>query len=144
MDFITVTLLFIVALMPLFVAYFKKNATSRKRMVVLNLVSMAAMIVMMMIVSMTGVFAGEAKSAVAPGYDTAIGIGFIAAAMATGLSGLGGGIAVAGAASAALGAISENERIFGKALIMVVLAEGIALYGLLVAVMILGKLPVLA
>ncbi len=68
------------------------------------------------------------------------GMGFIAAALSTGLACLGGGIAVAAAASAAIGAISENEGMFGKALIFVALAEGFAIYGLLVSFTIIGKL----
>ena len=51
--------------------------------------------------------------------------------------GIGGGIAVASSASAALGAISENDKAFGKALIFVGLAEGVALYGLIVALLLL-------
>ena len=70
---------------------------------------------------------------------TDMGWGLVAAALATGLSGIGGGIATAAAASAALGAISENEKLFGKAMLFVGLAEGIALYGLIVALMILGR-----
>lgn len=72
--------------------------------------------------------------------NSSAGIGYLAAALATGLSGIGGGIAVASAASAALGAISEDSSIFGKSLIFAGLAEGICLYGLVIAFMILGKL----
>lgn len=68
-----------------------------------------------------------------------VGWAMIAAALAVGLSGIGGGIAVASSASAALGAISENEKTFGKALIFVGLAEGVALYGLIIAFMIILK-----
>jgi len=68
------------------------------------------------------------------------GLGFISAALAIGLSGIGGGIATAAAASAALGTISENENLFGKAMLFVGLAEGIALYGLIIALMILGRI----
>ena len=68
------------------------------------------------------------------------GLGYIGAALAVGLSGIGGGIAVGASASAALGAISENDSIFGKSLIFVGLAEGIALYGLLIAFMIISSL----
>ena len=64
---------------------------------------------------------------------------YIAAALSTGLSCIGGGIAVASAASAALGALSEDSSIMGKALIFVALAEGIALYGLLISFTILFK-----
>lgn len=65
------------------------------------------------------------------------GLKYVGAALAVGLSGIGGGIAVASSASAALGAISENDKAFGKALIFVGLAEGVALYGLIVALLLL-------
>lgn len=70
----------------------------------------------------------------------AVGLGYIGAALVTGLSGIGSGIAVASAASAALGAISEDGSLFGKSMIFVAMAEGIALYGLIISFMILGKL----
>ena len=70
----------------------------------------------------------------------ATGLGYIAAALVTGLSCIGSGIAVASSASAALGAISEDGSIFGKSMIFVAMAEGIALYGLIISFMILGKL----
>ena len=68
------------------------------------------------------------------------GLGYIAAALSTGFSCIGAGIAVASAASAALGAISEDASVLGKSLIFVALAEGVALYGLIVSIMILGRL----
>ena len=55
-------------------------------------------------------------------------------------TGLGSGIAVASSASAALGALSEDGSLFGKSIIFVAMAEGIALYGLIISFMILGKL----
>ena len=68
------------------------------------------------------------------------GWGYLAMAMATGLACIGGGIAVASSASAAVGAISENDKVFGKALIFVALAEGIAIYGVLVSILIMLRL----
>ena len=65
------------------------------------------------------------------------GLGFIAAALATGLSALGAGIAVATAAPAAIGAFSENEKNFGKSMIFVALGEGVAIYGLLISIFII-------
>lgn len=79
--------------------------------------------------------AAETEAVVASATD---GWRYMAAALATGLSCIGGGIAVASAASAALGAMSEDSSIMGKALIFVALAEGIALYGLIVSFTILG------
>lgn len=81
--------------------------------------------------------AAEATTAVA---NSGAGLGYIAAALSTGLSCVGAGIAVASSASAALGAISEDSSILGKSLIFVALAEGVALYGLIVSIMILGAL----
>ena len=72
--------------------------------------------------------------------STATGMGYIAAALVTGLSCIGGGIAVASAASAELGAISEDSSVLGKSLIFVGLAEGVCLYGLIISFMILGQL----
>ena len=76
----------------------------------------------------------------ASGAGLAEGLGYIAAALVTGLSCVGGGIAVASAASAALGALSEDSSILGKSLIFVGLAEGVCLYGLIISFMILGNL----
>ena len=67
------------------------------------------------------------------------GIGMVAAAIATGLGCIGAGIAVAVVASSAVGAISENPSLLGKTIIFAGLAEGIAIYGLIIAIMILNK-----
>ena len=67
------------------------------------------------------------------------GMGLLAAGFVTAISGIGGGIAVAAAAPAAIGATSEDPKVFGKALIFVALGEGIALYGLLISILILNK-----
>ena len=88
-------------------------------------------------------FAGEpvyAAGTEAVQAGIATGLGYISAALATGMSCIGGGIAVASAASAALGAISEDSSALGKSLIFVGLAEGVCLYGLIISFMILGKL----
>jgi V/A-type H+-transporting ATPase subunit K len=72
--------------------------------------------------------------------NPAAGWGYIAAALVTGFSTIGGGIAVAYVGSAAVGAISEKPEVTGRALIFVGLAEGIAIYGLIISIMILGKI----
>ena len=84
-------------------------------------------------------FAAE-ETAEAGAAVSAAGMGYLSAALSTGLSCLGGGIAVSAAASAALGAISEDSSILGKSLIFVGLAEGVCLYGLIISFMILGQL----
>lgn len=85
-------------------------------------------------------FAAEGAKETAAAVSSAAGMGYLSAALATGLSCLGGGIAVSAATSAALGAISEDSSILGKSLIFVGLAEGVCLYGLIISFMILGKL----
>ena len=65
------------------------------------------------------------------------GMGYLAAALAVGLGSIGGGIAVAAAAPAAIGAVSEDPKSFSKALIFVALGEGCALYGFVVALLML-------
>ena len=82
--------------------------------------------------------ATTSQTATAP-VDNSKGMGLLAAALVTGLAGIGGGIAVAAAAPAAIGATSEDPKAFGKSLIFVALGEGIALYGLLISILILNK-----
>ncbi len=72
--------------------------------------------------------------------DSSSGTGFLAAALSTGLATIGAGYAVGAVGSSALGAVSEDPDILGKTLIFVGLAEGIAIYGLIVSIMILGRL----
>jgi V/A-type H+-transporting ATPase subunit K len=79
-----------------------------------------------------------AMAAGAAGPD-AMNWGFVAAALATGLSSLGAGIAVAGVGSAAIGAIAEKPELLGRSLIFVGLAEGIAIYGLIISILILNR-----
>ena len=72
--------------------------------------------------------------------NTSNGVGLIAAALAIGLSAIGSGIAVAVVASSAVGAVSEDPSLLGKTVIFAGLAEGIAIYGLIIAIMILSKI----
>lgn len=67
------------------------------------------------------------------------GLGLLAAALVTGLAGIGGGIAVAAGAPAAIAATSEDPKSFGKSLIFVALGESIALYGVVISILILNK-----
>ena len=78
-----------------------------------------------MLVAIAVTFAGGASVQAATGADAglATGMGYIAAALVTGLS-----------------CIGEDQSILGKSLIFVGLAEGVALYGLIISFMILGKL----
>ena len=64
---------------------------------------------------------------------------FIGAGIAVAGSTIGAGVAVSYTGSAALAAIAEKPEMFGRALVIVGLAEGIAIYGLIVAVILIGK-----
>jgi len=66
--------------------------------------------------------------------------GLLAAALATGLSSLAGGYAVARVGAAAVGALAEKPDLFGRMLILIGLAEGIAIYGVIIAILILDRL----
>ncbi len=72
--------------------------------------------------------------------NESMGLGLIAAALVTGLAGIGGGMAVAAGAPAAIAAASEDPKSFGKSLIFVALGESIALYGVVISILILNKL----
>jgi len=63
----------------------------------------------------------------------------LAAALSTGLASIGAGIAVSGTGAAAVGAIAEKPEAFGRSLIFVGLAEGIAIYGLVISFLVLPQ-----
>jgi V/A-type H+-transporting ATPase subunit K len=69
-----------------------------------------------------------------------MGVAYIAAALAVGLACIASGYAVARIGSAAIGAVSEKPELTGRTLVFIGLAEGIAIYGLIIAIMILNKL----
>ena len=122
-----------------FAIYFLGERTRRrfKRSLLTNIASFFGILLVASLVMLSGTATVQAAEGAA-GIST--GMGYIAAALVTGISGIGSGIAVASSASAALGALSENETLFGKSIIFVAMAEGIALYGLIISFMILGKL----
>lgn len=75
-----------------------------------------------------------------PAADNSKGLGLLAAGLVTGLAGIGGGIAVAAGAPAAIAATAENPKSFGKSIIFVALGESIALYGVVISILILNKI----
>ena len=70
----------------------------------------------------------------------AVRVRFASAAASAGLAALGAGYAVAQVGTAALGALAEKPELFGRVLVLVGLAEGIAIYGLIVSILILNRL----
>ena len=86
------------------------------------------------------VAAGPAGAGGATVGSEAWSFGLIAAAISTSLAALGAGFAVARVGTAAIGALAEKPELFGRLLIFVGLAEGIAIYGLIVSILILNRL----
>jgi V/A-type H+-transporting ATPase subunit K len=82
--------------------------------------------------------AEESAVVVTSGISNGEGLKFIGAALSTGMASIGAGIAVAASGAAAIGAISEDAQLLGKTIIFVGLSEGIAIYGLIISIMILG------
>lgn len=70
---------------------------------------------------------------------TAKGLGLLAAAIVTGLAGIGGGLAIASGAPAAIAANAENPKTFGKSIIFVALGESIVLFGFVISILVLQK-----
>ncbi len=126
----------------------KKNLSgnSPKRASRVNFVTFAVLVALVAVLSV-GVFA-ENASETEPVDETAQtetdngmskGLGLLAAALVTGLAGIGGGLAVAAGAPAAIAATSEDPKSFGKSIIFVALGESIALYGVVISILILQK-----
>jgi V/A-type H+/Na+-transporting ATPase subunit K len=91
-------------------------------------------------VSVAPVHAAGPAASVAGATGDAWSFGLIAAAVSTALAALGAGFAVARVGTAAIGALAEKPELFGRLLIFVGLAEGIAIYGLIVSILILNRL----
>jgi V/A-type H+-transporting ATPase subunit K len=95
---------------------------------------MAAGLMMVWLASPSTVLAaGAAQEGAVDQYAT------LAAALSTGLASIGAGIAVGGSGAAAVGATAEKPESFGRSLIFVGLSEGIAIYGLMISFIILGR-----
>ncbi len=120
-----------------FVLYTSKDGENKariKKVFWTNVFSFAALIVAFLVILIP-----QAAYAAASDNPSA-GMGFIGAGIATGLATIGAGYAVGAVGSSALGAVSEDPKILGKTLIFVGLAEGIAIYGLIISIIILGQL----
>lgn len=156
-TFILTSLLIAIPALLLFsaVASFKKVAagTAPRKASKVNFAAFGALILLVAMTSVS-VFADEPVSASEPAAETAEteeaeetvendgmskGLGLLAAGLVTGLAGIGGGIAVAAGAPAAIAATSEDPKSFGKSIIFVALGESIALYGVVIAILILQK-----
>lgn len=125
----------------------KNQGKPVKRAVGIQLATFAVLTVLITVLSVN-VFAAEAdagdagaaaQTEQAAAADSSKGMGLLAAGLVTGLAGIGGGIAVAAGAPAAIAATAENPKSFGKSIIFVALGESIALYGVVISILILNK-----
>lgn len=99
-----------------------------------SIASYASLIVLFLLVMLPKiVFAASSD-------NPSAGLAFLAAGLSTGLATIGAGYAVGAVGSSALGAVSEDPKILGKTLIFVGLAEGIAIYGLIISIIIIGRI----
>jgi V/A-type H+-transporting ATPase subunit K len=94
----------------------------------------------LLLAAATPVLAAAPSGGGASAGSDAWGFGLLAAALVTALAALGAGFAVARVGTAAVGALAEKPELFGRLLILVGLAEGIAIYGLIVSILILNRL----
>lgn len=109
---------------------------TRKKALAINIsAALTVMFYFLFLVVPQTVFAEGSAAA-----SSANGLGLVAMALSTGLTNIGTGYAVGAVGSSALGAVSEDPKILGKTLIYVGLAEGIAIYGLIISILIMGKL----
>jgi V/A-type H+/Na+-transporting ATPase subunit K len=93
------------------------------------------------LIAIVAAFPAEAAGAAQDSAETAqaSGAALIAAAIAVAGSSLGAAVAVAYTGAAALAAMSERPELFGRSMVIVGLAEGIAIYGLIIAIILIGR-----
>lgn len=118
-----------------------KKSGNIRRSFKFNFSAIGIMVLMFMLFSFSASAQGTHAEALALAKAATInsGLGLIAAGLCTGLAGIGGGLALASGVPAAIGAVSEDPKAFGKALIFVALGETIALYGVVISVLIIQK-----
>ena len=117
-----------------------KSASTLRKALLMNLGAFAVVLLCAMVLPIGGfVHAEEAAEAAAAVSTAADGLRYLAAALAVGVGCIGCGIAVGHAAPAAIGALAEDPKTFGKALVFVAMGEGVGIFGVLIAIMILNN-----
>ena len=145
-TFLTICLIVLpLSLLMGFAAYLARQSAKGmpvKRTLSLNITAFVVVLLLAACFAFAVSAEGETTTAVMTAAERAasnesMGLGLIAAALVTGLAGIGGGMAVA---AGAIAAASEDPKSFGKSLIFVALGESIALYGVVISILILNKL----
>lgn len=115
----------------------KVKGKNARKLIGMNVTALIGIVVVATIIVLSGGITASAADT-NDGVASNNGLKYIAAALSVGISAIGSGIAVASSSAAALGALSEDPKIFGKAFVFVGLAEGIAIYGLIISILILN------
>ena len=142
----------IVVLCLSFYSLFRKRAQGvpMKKAMVSHIATLLVLVVLMSALALGASAANEADQPASPAQteqtaanaddtqaDNSKGMTMIAAGLAVGLAGIGGGIAVGSGAPAAIAATSEDPKSFAKSMLFVALGEAIAIYGLVIALLML-------
>lgn len=142
----------IVVLFLSFYSLFRKRAQGvpMKKAMVSHIATLLVLVVLMSALALGASAANEADQPASPAQteqtaanaddtqaDNSKGMTMIATGLAVGLAGIGGGIAVGSGAPAAIAATSEDPKSFAKSMLFVALGEAIAIYGLVIALLML-------
>jgi V/A-type H+/Na+-transporting ATPase subunit K len=120
----------------------RHGRTALRVLVALDAVVLVAALVLLVVTATSGPGAADPATTAAAAQQVAgtdSWAALLGAAVAVAGSSLGAAIAVAYTGAAALAAMSERPELFGRAMVIVGLAEGIAIYGLIVAVILIGR-----
>ncbi len=110
-----------------------------KAMLGINVLSFVGALVVLLLLAMQGVMA-ETTVEVSKEISMGLGLAIIGAGIPTAMATIGAGLAVGPIGAAALAVVVEKPEAFGRSLIFIGLAEGIAIYGLVVTILLLDKL----
>ncbi|MBT8438389.1 MAG: ATPase [Gammaproteobacteria bacterium] len=116
------------------------NKVHIKRGLGLNLLLFSGGLAVMMFMGIEDVMAAVEASEVTKEISTGLGLALLGIGLPTGLATIGAGIAVSSVGAASLAVITEKPEMFGRTLIYLGLAEGIAIYGLVMSILLLGKI----
>jgi V/A-type H+/Na+-transporting ATPase subunit K len=117
----------------------RQPSSIRSRLIVILTVTVGLLATLLLL----GIGTAKAAEAVAPlaaVNPQIVAWGLLAAALSTALAAIAAGYAVGKVGSAAVGAVAEKPELFGRALVLVGLAEGIAIYGLIISILILNRI----
>jgi V/A-type H+/Na+-transporting ATPase subunit K len=103
------------------------------------LLAVGAVVLLIVAAGPAGAASGTAGAAAAKTATGGSSAALLGAAIAVAGSTIGAGVAVAYTGAAALAAMSERPELFGRAMVIVGLAEGIAIYGLIIGIILIGK-----